>query len=197
MPRAGLTAERVILEAAGLVDRAGDRTLTFAALAAHLGVQPPSLYKHVASLQALERQISLTAKHRLAETLGAAAIGLAREDALLAVASAYRGWATEHRGLYRATMRAPTQGDEEDRAAGQRLIDVLVTIVAGYGLHGDDALYAVRSFWAALHGFVALETAGAFGLALSVDESFERHVRSFVATVSGRSATAEHGDGGR
>jgi hypothetical protein len=49
-------------------------------------------------------------------------------------------------------------------------------VLAGYGLHGDDAVDGARSLRAALHGFVVLETSGAFGLPRDVDRSFDRMV---------------------
>ena len=47
MPRAGLSAERVVERAAQIVDEHGLEALSLSRLAADLGVAPPSLYKHV------------------------------------------------------------------------------------------------------------------------------------------------------
>ena len=55
MPRAGLTAERVVNEAERLADEVGLAQLSLAALAARLGVQPPSLYKHIAGQDEIGR----------------------------------------------------------------------------------------------------------------------------------------------
>ena len=62
MPRAGLNTDRVVAEAAELADEVGLDQLTLAALAARLGVRQPSLYKHVASVDALQRLISMRGK---------------------------------------------------------------------------------------------------------------------------------------
>ena len=59
--------------------------------------------------------------------------------------------------------------------------------VAVPGLVGDDEIDAIRTLRSGLHGFVALEAAGGFGLPLDVDRSFERLVDALVATLpSGR-----------
>ena len=50
----------------------------------------------------------------------------------------------------------------------------MLAVLRGYGLDGDDAIHAVRIVRAALHGFVALEIGGGFGLPLALDETFER-----------------------
>ena len=69
MPRAGLSAERVVDEAERLADEVGLAQLSLAALAARLGVQPPSLYKHIAGQDALQRTIEARAKAELAEVM--------------------------------------------------------------------------------------------------------------------------------
>jgi hypothetical protein len=47
-------------------------------------------------------------------------------------------------------------------------------VLAAYRLTRDDAIDAARAVRAALHGFVALEAAGGFGLPRDVEWSFER-----------------------
>jgi hypothetical protein len=46
----------------------------------------------------------------------------------------------------------------------------------GYGLEGDDAIHAARAVRSALHGFVALEAGGGFGIPIDLDESYARMV---------------------
>jgi hypothetical protein len=60
-------------------------------------------------------------------------------------------------------------------------VDIAVVVLAGYGLQGNDALHATRGLRSLLHGFVALEAAGGFGLPLDRDESFARLVQVFIA----------------
>ncbi|MEV1010114.1 TetR-like C-terminal domain-containing protein [Streptomyces sp. NPDC049881] len=184
MPRAGLNTERVVAEAAAMADETGTGRLTLAALAARLGVRQPSLYKHIDGLASLRQRIAVLAKNELADVLGRAAIGRARADALVAVAHAYRAWALEHPGRYQAAQRAPVPGDADDEAASARAVQVLATVMGGYGFGGDDAVDAIRSFRAALHGFVALETGGAFALPVDIDRSFDRLVRTLAAALA-------------
>jgi hypothetical protein len=92
------------------------------------------------------------------------------------VAHAQRRFAAEHPGLYAALLRSTEGEDEELRRSGRELVEVVVAVVRGYGLEGDDAVHAVRTLRAAVHGFVSLEAAGGFGLPLATDASFERLV---------------------
>ena len=58
MPRAGLNSAAVVEAAARLADSEGLAAVTLAHLAEQLGVRPPSLYAHVASLEDLRRRLA-------------------------------------------------------------------------------------------------------------------------------------------
>ncbi len=186
MPRAGLTADRVVAAAEMLADDVGLPNLTLAALADRLGVRQPSLYKHIDGAEALRRAISLRAMSELAESLARAAAGRARGDAVRAIAIAYRTWAREHPGRYTAMLRAPDPGDPEGLAASDRLVSVVVDVLSGYGLAEEDAIHAIRALRSAMHGFVAIEAAGGFGLPVDLDESFDFLVANYVRGLESR-----------
>ena len=176
VPRAGLTETRVIEEAERIADEVGLSSLTLAALAKRLKVRQPSLYKHVAGMDGLQRSIGLRAKNDLAGVLGRAAVGRARGDAIVSMSHAYRAWALEHPGRYAATQRAPVPGDIEDETATANVVQVAFDVMAGYDLRDDDAVDAIRALRSALHGFVTLEAGNGFGLPVDVDRSFDRLV---------------------
>jgi AcrR family transcriptional regulator len=176
MPRAGLDAQAVVVAAAELADADGLEQVTLAGLASRLGVRAPSLYAHIGGLADLRRRIAARGAFELTAELQAAAAGRAGGDALLAIANAYRAYALAHPGTYEALQRAPELNDPDSEAAARRLVDVVVAVLRGYGLEGDDAIHGVRIVRAALHGFVTLEAGGGFGLPLPVDATFERLV---------------------
>ena len=174
MPRVGLDAETVVSAAAELADAGGLGQLTLARLAARLGVRAPSLYVHVDGLPDLRRRLAVRGARELGAALVSTAAGLAGEDALRAVATTYRDYARAHPGVYSALQLPPREGEgPDDGDAARALVDVVVAVLRGYDLEGDDAIHAVRVVRAALHGFVSLETGGGFGLPLDLDESFE------------------------
>ncbi len=178
--RAGLDREVVVRAAAALADARGLDTLTLGELAAHLGIRTPSLYNHVAGLEGLRRDLALLGTHELNARLTRAAVGKAGDAAIIAVADAYRGFAHAHPGLYAAALRAPEPNDTERNAVAEDLIGTIAAVLADYGLAGDDALHAIRMLRSTLHGFVALEAAGGFGLPLDRDETFRRLVRMLL-----------------
>jgi len=180
MPRVGLSTAAVVAAAAEIADAEGLDRLTLARVAAAAGVRTPSLYNHVESLDDVRRRVALLALRDLADALRDAAVGRAGDDALAATADAYRAYARRHPGRYAATQRAPSEGDEEMRAAAKGAVDIVLAILRGYGLEGDDAIHAARAVRSALHGFVALEAGGGFGIPVDLDESYARMVRALA-----------------
>lgn len=172
MPRAGLAPATVIAAAADLADEVGFGGLTMGLLAERLGVRTPSLYKHVDSLEAVRRGISIQSKHELANTLARATVGLSGPDAVRAFADAYRRWVLGHPGRHVATVRAPATDDEEDRAAAGEPVQVLLDILAGFGLRDARAIDAARALRSAIDGFTSLESGGGFGLPRNIDRSY-------------------------
>lgn len=184
MPRAGLTTLRVVEEAENVADEVGLTNLTLAAVAPRLGVRMPSLYKHVAGMEALRRLLSIRAKHELADVFARAAAGKAGPQALTAILQAGRAWATAHPGRYAATVRAPDPADNEDVEASNAILRIALAALTGYRLAGDDAIDAVRALRATLHGFITLEQAGGFGLPNDVNRSFDRVTVALAQTFA-------------
>ena len=190
MPRAGLSRAVVVHVGAQLADEAGLDRLTLAGVAAHVGVRLPSLYKHVAGLDDLQRGVAVLALGELGERLSAAAVGRAGGDALRALAGAYRRFAQERPGRYAATLRAPGPDDDEHARAAAVVVDIVFAVLRGYDLAGDGLVHATRILRSSLHGFVALEAAGGFGLPDSVDETFARLVEGLDAALRGQARPA-------
>lgn len=170
MPRAGLSTDRVVEEAERLVDE-GD--LTLAALAARLGVRVPSLYKHVDGLDALLRALRTRATAELSDVMRRSAVGVARDDAVIALARAYRAWAAQHPGRYLLAQHPPAPDDTEAVAAAEAAVQVVADVLAGYDMADEDTIDAIRALRASIHGFVMLESAEGFGMPRETDRSFD------------------------
>lgn len=174
MARQGLDRIRVVAEAATLADAEGAEAVTFAALAARLGVRAPSLYKHVDGLQALRTRVAVVALDELNDALGAAVAGRAGREALEALGRAYVGYARAHPGRYRFVLHTPDPPDDAHSAAGQHLVGLFAATLRPLGLEGDEATHAIRAVRSALHGFCAIEAMGGFALPLDLDASLDR-----------------------
>lgn len=173
MPRVGLNHERVLETATELINGEGLGKLALGQLAKKLNVKPPSLYNHVANLETLKRDLALLAIKTLSPKLQKATVGKAGNEALSALAHAYREFAKQSPGLFEASLQTVEDKDEELKAAGYEVLETMLAVFAGFGLGGDDALHAIRAFRASLTGFIMLELRGGFGMELNVETSFE------------------------
>lgn len=181
MPRSGLDTTRVVEQAARIADAEGLAEVTLARVAESLGVKAPSLYNHVEGLPGMLRLLTIVSLEELSDAIRNAAVGRSGADALIAVAHAYRAYARAHAGRYAATVRASAPDDAELFAAGLSAIEVIVAVLGAWGFTGDDALHRVRIVRSALHGFISIEAEGGFGLALSLDKSFELMLQTLIA----------------
>jgi AcrR family transcriptional regulator len=182
-----------VAQAALLVDAVGSvNEVTLTALAAALDIRVPSLYNHIAGLDDLHLALTVHALQLFNTDLRAAVVGRVGQDALLALATAYRRFAIEHPGLYPLTLRGPgnnaTSVSARDAAMhvslAQELLQMLLLIMASLGLEGEDAIHAVRGLRALLHGFTSLEAGEAFKMAVDRDASFRRMIMTYLAGLA-------------
>lgn len=178
--RKHIDRQRVLEASIALADGRGFEAVTLASVADQLGIRIPSLYNHVSGLPGLRHEMTLWGMRQLGDHMRRAAVGKAGDDAIISVAHAYRAFAHAHPGIYSATLRAATPDEPELAAASQDVLEVVLAVLAPYGFSPDDTLHVVRGLRSLLHGFVDLEIAGGFGLALDQDESFRRLVHLFV-----------------
>jgi AcrR family transcriptional regulator len=149
-----------------LLEREGPSAVTMRRLASELGIQAPSLYKHVKGKDDIVVALQVRA-------LEGQAAALSHCEDLASLAAAYRGWALEHPRLYQLVSRYPLDRKRlpagvEDAAAAPLMK------VAGYDQH------LARTLWAAAHGLVDLELAGRFPPDADLDAAWVTLVRSFT-----------------
>jgi AcrR family transcriptional regulator len=175
------TPAKVIEVAVGIADSEGFEAVTLARVAQALGIRVPSLYNHVAGLYGLQTMLRLWGLRQLTTAIQKAAVGKSGEDALIAIAHAYRGFAHAHPGIYPQTLRAAGSDEPTMVEAANELLGVLITVLQHYPLSDDDRLHVIRVLRSVLHGFVDLEVAGGFELPLDRDESFQRLLDVFIS----------------
>ena len=174
MPRAGLDPAAVVAAGAALADEVGFAGLTMGRLAERVGVRAPSLYKHIAGQDDLNRRIAALALAEAADAIGAATQGSAGRDALAAAARAFRDFVVSHPGRYAATIGVePTGPDDPLAVAGQRLLGSFTAVLRAYPVGPDETDHALRALRSSLHGFATLQSAHGFQWSADVDESFE------------------------
>ena len=182
--RVGIDRDAVVRAAAKIADDEGWDALTLARVAGKLRVRSPSLYNHVGGLEALRRELKLLVMRELNTALTRATIGKSRDDAVRALAVAYRAFVKRHPGTYAATMVAAPKNDPAVEAAAGHIVETFLSVLSGYGLDRREGIHAIRAMRSAVHGFAALEIAGGFGIPLDVDKSFDWLVSSLLKGLS-------------
>lgn len=189
-PPAKLNREVIVNAALTFLDRDGWDAMTVNALAGQLGTKGPSLYNHVDSLDDLRRAVRMRVVDDILQMLRTVGAGRTRDDAVMAMASAYRSYAHHHPGRYSAFTRMPFGGDDpEFTAASHAAAAPVISVLASYGLDGPDAFAAALQFWAALHGYVLLEMTGVMDVA-DPDAVFADMVARLAAGMGHRSDPA-------
>jgi AcrR family transcriptional regulator len=178
--RAGLDQAIVVQAAAKLADTEGWENISLATLATQLGVRTPTLYHYVEGLPGLRRELALYGLRESTKRLGRAVMGKAGDEAVIALAEAYRAFAHEHPGLYEATTRAASPDDDKLQAASWEVLDVALRALSSYKLSQEDAFHAIRMLRSFVHGCVTLEAVGGFGMPLEVDETFRRLIAMYL-----------------
>ncbi|CAL9623060.1 hypothetical protein SUDANB176_05890 [Streptomyces sp. enrichment culture] len=178
MPRAGLTADRLVAAAADLADEAGLENVTLSALARRFGVKDASLYAHVRGLRDLRTRMALLAGEEMTERIAAAVAGRTGKDALAAFAGAYREYALTRPGRYAATQIRLDPPSVAGSPALRRTAEVAYGMLRGYGLEEPDLTDAVRLLRSTFHGYCALEAAGGFAAPRDVRASWDKVVEA-------------------
>ncbi|MDO8106835.1 TetR-like C-terminal domain-containing protein [Isoptericola sp. b441] len=194
MPRAGLTPERVVDLALGVLDDDGWDGMTLAAVAGRAGVAVPSLYKHVRGLPDLRRRVALVCVREFDARLRAAAGRSSREpgDAVRAMAVTVRAYGIDHPGRYAAVQGGDWAHDPdaiELEAASAAAVGTIAESLAALDLPADRTTDAIRAVRALVHGFVTLQQSGGFGMPDDVEMSFTRAVDALVAGLAAGEAT--------
>lgn len=170
--KAGLNEAIVVRAAVDLIDQEGPGALSLARLADRLGVRSPSLYKHITGLEGLLQGIAVWGAQELARRMSKSAVGKSGDEAVLAIAQAYRDFAKDHPGIYPLLVQAPDPSQAALEAASVEILAIIHAVLAPFGLGERESLHAIRGLRSLVHGFVSMETAGGFGMPLDIDESF-------------------------
>ena len=176
---------RVVLEADGV------EGITLATVARRLGVTQPALYRHVGSYDEMLRRLALIGRRELSAALLDAAVGRSGDEAVRAVADAWRAFAQAHPALYLVTDRVPLAGDEENEQAAAEIVRVLVRVIEGYGLPDTESERAAWALRSALHGSADLEVRSGNPATLELDETFNRLISLLTTGLNNWEAVAD------
>lgn len=174
MPQRTLGRDSILKAAASLAEETGLDNLTLKNLAVKLGVKPPSLYNHIDGTDDLKSGVAALGLKRLNDAIRNAAVGKSKDDALIALAFAYRRFAKENPELYKCIMILPRPGRPPLQESIDAVVETLLIVLEPYKLEKPDAMHLIRICKSAIHGFCTLEAAGFFRAEYDIEESFSR-----------------------
>ena len=181
--RVKLHRQLIVATAAEIADLNGLEKVTLTAVANHLGVRKPSLYNHINGLPELKAELAIWGTNQLCVIISDAAIGKAKQDAIAAIANAYRLFAKKRPGLYRAIVSAPDRDNLDLKAASQKLMAILSIVLEPYNLGATDETHAIRGLRSLMHGFASLEEAGWFAKPIDREESYQELINIFIRGI--------------
>jgi AcrR family transcriptional regulator len=162
MPRQGLNKEAVTAAAIRLIEEKGISNFSLNELAKTLDIKPASLYSHIQNIDALFTEIGVIAVRQMVSREKEAIEGKTRDEALYALASAYRKFAKEHYELYLLVMNIPKGNNPVLELAAEEMMEPIMEVLDSYRITKEIKMHYQRSLRSMMHGFVAHEEYGAF-----------------------------------
>lgn len=179
-----LDKKAIVEAAANMADEKGIVNITLKMLANELGIKSPSLYKHFSGgLDELNKELMLYGWHLLEGEITRAAIGKAKDDAIVAICYAYRNFASSRKGLFEAMQWYNMYQSEEHLQATQGIINIVFQVLESYGLNDEQKVHCVRMLRGFLQGFFAIEIHGGFGNPTPINDTFDFSIKTILTGI--------------
>jgi len=175
MAKKGLTKDDITDSALAFIEEKGLAAFSLRSLAGSLGIQVSSLYNHISGQNDLLAAVGCRAVHQMTALEEQAIAGKDRDDALFALADAYRLFATEHPELYRIIMGVHILKLSVLETEIQKIVAPILTVLSGYGIALERQLHYQRILRSIMHGFFAHENTGGFSFA-EIDREISYHL---------------------
>jgi AcrR family transcriptional regulator len=155
-------AQEIVAAARELLEADGDFSMR--RVAERVGIQAPSIYKHLPDKGALEAALISAGLEEWADAF----VGETPED----VGRAYRAYALAHPHLYRLMTEKPLPRERLQPGVEERAAQPILDAVGG----DPDA---ARAMWAFAHGMTILELNGRFPEDADLDAAWAAGMRAF------------------
>ena len=185
MARKALSRERLVEEAWEMIDELSLRRFSLRALASRLNVQVSSLYNHIPNEDVLLTEVGLRVIDQIAEFVTEATRGKTGEEALLALADAYREYANAHPWPYGLVLGASRLRIPAVESAASKVVRPILDVISQFGIgEGKLQIHFLRMLRSVMCGFVIYEHCGSFtGVNVSKDETYHFILQSIASEI--------------
>lgn len=181
MAQKGISKDVILAKALEMVESYESPAISMRELAEELGIKTPSLYNHVKGVNELLIDVSRYAAEELRRVQLAAIKGKLRDDALFALAAAYRSFAKEHKGLYKITVSLSDLPEEVLTETADAIAEPIFLVLSKYELNKEQTIHWQRILRSIIHGFLTQEEAGFFRHSpVCVEISYQEAIRCFL-----------------
>lgn len=173
MARKGLSKEKVIEAAIEFIEEKGYKEFSIRELAARLNIKAASLYNYIDNMDELNRDVAFRAIAELKRFQEQAIADKGRDEALYALAVAYRDFVQKRPQLYKVIMQLPYMEAQKLLNNGAEIIAPLMSVLDMYKITAEEKMQYQRILRSVMHGFADLEAAGYFAhFPVNNDESY-------------------------
>jgi AcrR family transcriptional regulator len=153
--------QRIVSTARAIAESDGWGAVTIRHLAEQIEYSQPVLYSHFENREAIVAAVAVEGFRELASVLRQAGIGSPHlRDAIHNVVVAYLAFATAHLALYEAMFAMATDLQFAGSDTKSELQEAYAALAAVVPNSRGDIDAKIETFWAVLHGLVALERSG-------------------------------------
>lgn len=155
--RKGLSKEKIVEAAIELLEENGYEDFSVHKLAEKLDVKAASLYNHIRSIDEINFEMGLKTASELVKVQLAAMEGKSRQEAVLALALAFREFVFSHPESFKMIMVLPGTYPTRSRNYRLQIQEPIMEALKLYQISEDQRAHWYRILRSTMHGFVFYE----------------------------------------
>ena len=181
----GLSREKIVLAAIEVLQKNGFASFSLRALAESLNVKAASLYKHFKSMDELTVAVALKVYEEF-DVLREEAVAQAktRQEAMLALAMAYKEFAYAHPSFYHLLLVLPKMDKQELELVTARIYAPIIEAINMYKLDDEAKAHWTHIYMATVVGFMVGKGSGLSSCShVSTSASFRLAIRNIISAL--------------
>ena len=181
----GLTKEKIVSAAIEILRRNGRENFSLRVLAESLEVKAASLYKHFENMDELILAVSLKVYEEFDEQQReTVAKAKTRQEAMLALATAYKEFAYAHPSFYHLLLVLPRMEQQEVERVAAIIYAPIMQAVNMYQLDDETKAHWTHIYFATVLGFMVGKGAGLSNCSLvNTSNSFRLAIRNIISAL--------------